>query len=74
LVRLPAATVTEAATVRFQLLVLRATTAPPVGATLESVTVHAPLAPELRLAGLQASDLTVTGATNERDADADVEL
>ena len=71
---LPAATVTGVATRRARLLALRATAAPPEGAALESVTVHVLLPAELRLAGLHVSEATLTGATKETDADAEVVL
>ena len=71
---LPAATVTGVATRRAKLLALTATAAPPDAAALVSVTVHVLLAAEPRLAGLQASQATLTGATKETDADAEVAL
>ena len=71
---LPAATVTEAGTERAALPLLTATAAPPDAAALESVTVHVLLAAGPRLAGLHASEATLTRATKETDADAEVVL
>ena len=58
-----AATVTEAGTVRVELVLVSVTLAPPVGAAWVKVTVH--VVDELwpRLVGLQASEETSTGAT-----------
>ena len=58
-----AATVTDAGTVSVGLVLVRVTFAPPAGAALVSVTVHVLDALCPRLAGLQASDDTSTGAT-----------
>jgi hypothetical protein len=59
----PAATVTDAGTVRVALVLVRVTAAPPVGAGLVSVIVQvlAELGP--RLVGLQASEETRTDVT-----------
>ena len=58
-----AATVTEAGTVSAALVSLKVTTAPPVGAAFDSVTVQVldPFGP--KLVGLHASEDTRTGAT-----------
>jgi hypothetical protein len=56
------------------LSLLTATAAPPDAAALVSVTVHVLLPAELRLAGLHVSEATLTGATKETDADAEVVL
>ena len=58
-----AAAVTEPATVKEVLLLERATIAPPVGAALVNVTVQALKELGPRLAGVQASEETNTGAT-----------
>ena len=71
---LPAATVTVADAERALLPLLTATVAPPDGATLLSVTVHVLLAAGPRLAGLHTSEATLTRATKETDADAEVAL
>jgi hypothetical protein len=71
---LPAATVTVAGAEKAALLLLTAIAAPPNAAAFESVTVHVLLAAELRLVGLHVSEATLTGATKERDADAEVAL
>jgi hypothetical protein len=71
---LPAATVTEAGAERAALPLLTATAAPPDAAALESVTVHVLLAAGPRLAGLHTSEATLTRATKETDADAEVAL
>jgi hypothetical protein len=54
----PAATVTEAGTVRERLALVRVTLAPPIGAGWERLTVHTELPPLLKLAGRQARDVT----------------
>ena len=59
-----AATVTDAGTVRAELVFVRVTLAPPVGAGWVKVTVHALEAFGPRLVGLQASEETNTGATS----------
>jgi len=56
------ATVTEAGTVRTELLLESDTVAPPLGAAAERVTVQALLDPELRVVGLQVRAVTRTGA------------
>jgi hypothetical protein len=58
-----AVTVTDAGTVRAELVFVRVTLAPPVGAGWVKVTVHALEAFGPRLVGLQASEETRTGAT-----------
>ena len=57
-----AATVTDAGTVSSALLSDTVTVVAAVGA-FDSVTVHVLLAEEFKLAGEQASDMSVTGAT-----------
>ena len=57
-----AATVTEEGTVRVPLLEDRDTVAPPVGATLDSVTVQVLLALEARVVGEQSTDERLVGA------------
>jgi hypothetical protein len=61
----PAATVTEAGTVRIALLLdsVTVTAAPPVGAALDRVTVQALVALDPRLAGAHVIEDTSTGAT-----------
>jgi hypothetical protein len=54
-VLLPAATVTEVGVVKSVLLSERATTAPPVGAALFSVTVQLLTPPDVSVAGLQVN-------------------
>jgi hypothetical protein len=58
-----AATVTDAGTVRVELLFVRATLAPPVGAGWVNVTLQVLEESGPRLAGLQAKEETKTGAT-----------
>jgi len=58
----PAATVTDAGTVSRALLSDTVTVVAAVGA-FDSVTVHVLLAEEFRLVGVQANDVSVTGAT-----------
>jgi hypothetical protein len=58
-----AATVTDAGTVRVELVLARVTLAPPAGAALVSVTVQVLDALAPRLVGLQASEEINTGAT-----------
>jgi hypothetical protein len=70
----PAPTVTDAGTGTVLVLLLSVTAAPPTGATLESVTVQVLVVAGLRLVGLHASDVTVTGATREIVADCEVPL
>jgi hypothetical protein len=57
----PDATVAEAGTVNAALLSEIATAVPPAGAACDMVTVQVELAPEAMLAGVHASDDTVTG-------------
>ena len=59
----PAATATELGTVRLELLFVRDTLKPPVGALPLSWTVHVELLDAPRLAGAQDSALTVGPAT-----------
>ena len=59
----PAVTVTDAGTESEALLLPRVTTDPPIGAACERVTVHVLTALWPRLAGLQASVDTSTGAS-----------
>jgi len=59
----PAATVTEAGTLRRAFLLASATAAPPAGAVWVSVTVHRLTAPWPRLVRLQDTPETRTGAT-----------
>jgi hypothetical protein len=59
----PAATVTDAGTVRVELVLVRVTAAPPVGAALVSVTVQVLEELGPRLVGLQARELTAADAT-----------
>ena len=59
----PAATVIDAGTVSTVLLLVSVTAAPPVGAACVRVTVQVLDAFCPKLAGLHASDDTVTGAT-----------
>jgi hypothetical protein len=54
----PAATVTDAGTVRVELVLVKVTVAPPVGAAWVRVTVHVLEEFGPRLAGLQASKET----------------
>jgi hypothetical protein len=58
-----AATVTDAGTVRVELVLVRVTEAPPVGAAWVRVTVQVLEEFGPRLVGLQASEETSTGAT-----------
>jgi hypothetical protein len=58
-----AATMTNAGTTRVELLLDRAMLAPPAGAACVKVTVQVLEALGPRLAGLQASAETITGAT-----------
>jgi hypothetical protein len=58
-----AATVIDAGTVSVAFVLVRVTSAPPAGATFVSVTVQVLEAFAPRLAGLQESDDTSTGAT-----------
>jgi hypothetical protein len=53
-----AATVTDGGTLRVELVLERVTVAPPAGAALLSVTVHAELLELLTLVGLQDRELT----------------
>ena len=58
-----AATVTDAGTVRVELVLVRVTIAPPEGAALVSVTVQVLEELGPRLVGLQASEETSAAAT-----------
>ena len=64
----PDATVTDAGTGRAGLLLETDTTAPPLGAVLESVTVHAVLAPGPMLLGVHESKVGTTVVTNDNEA------
>jgi hypothetical protein len=55
----PAATVTDVGTVRVELVLVRVTMAPPVGAACVSVTVQVELLELLRVVGRQDRELTV---------------
>jgi hypothetical protein len=70
----PAATVTEVGTVNAAWLLLKDTTAPPVGAGLESVTVQELDAFDPKLVGLHASEDISTGATRLMVAGAELLL
>ena len=59
----PAATVTEAGTVRAMLLLERSTAAPPAGAAAVSLTVQAAEEPEATLVGVQVSVDNVGGVS-----------
>jgi len=61
----PAATATEAGTVRALLLLDSATVRPPLGAATETVTVHVDEAPEVTVAGWQLSAETVSPTAME---------
>ena len=67
-IELPAATVTEAGTVRTALLPETATSSPPEGAPLFSVTVQVVAAPDTTVAGEQLSVEGTTGATRLSEA------
>jgi hypothetical protein len=69
-----AATVTEAGTVRVELVFVRVTLAPPVGAGWVNVSVQVLEAFCPRLVGLQASEETRTGATRLKVALAELPL
>ena len=69
-----AATVTEAGTVSVALVLVRVTTAPPVGAGWVRVTVQVLEALGARLVGLQTSEETSTDATRLMVAVAEVLL
>ena len=55
----PAATVTDAGTVKYVVLLDNVTAAPLVPATLDNVTVHVALPPELKLEGEHETELIV---------------
>lgn len=61
----PAATVTEAGTVKFALLLVSVTTSPPAGAVAESVTVQVDVPLLDRIAGVHASELTRAFGTRD---------
>jgi hypothetical protein len=69
-----AGTVTEVGMVRAGLLEDRATTAPPVGAALDSVTVHGVLALEARLEAAHCREERLTRAVRDNAADAEEPL
>ena len=62
----PAATVTDPATVNRTLLLESETTAPPLGAAFDSVTVQVLRAAVLRVVGAHAKEVTRVGADRER--------
>ena len=64
----PAGTVIEAGTVNSGLLLDSAIAAPPVGAGVESVTVHVAEVLLARLSGAQTNELMVPGTTKETAA------
>jgi len=64
----PAATVTEAGTVRAATLLESDTAAPPDAAAADNATVQVEVAPVARLAGTQDSELKTTGANSETEA------
>ena len=70
----PAATVTDAGTVSIALVLVSVTAAPPAGAACVNVTVQVLDAFCPKLAGLHASDETVTGATRVTVAFAELPL
>jgi hypothetical protein len=69
-----AATVTDAGTVRVELVLDRATEAPPAGAALFRATVQVLKALGPRVAGAQASEEMRIGATRDTLAEVDVPL
>ena len=70
----PEATITDAGTVRAELLLDSVTVAPPVGAGWPRVTVHVVEELVLRLAGVQVREDISTGATSVTVAVAEVLL
>jgi hypothetical protein len=64
----PVATVTEAGTDSPELLLERATIAPPEPAGCDKVTLQVDVPPELRLTGAHDRRLTTVGANSVRDA------
>jgi hypothetical protein len=64
LVVAPAATVTEAGTVRSPLLLDSETAAPPTGAAADMVTVQVDVPPLPKLVSVQPSELSTTGAVS----------
>ena len=64
----PEATVTDAGTVSAAALLDKVTVIPPDPAVCDNVTVQVEVAPELRLVGLQATELTVVGAASRMEA------
>jgi len=69
-----AATVTDAGTLRVELVLVKVTLAPPVGAAWVRVTVQVLEEFGPRLVGLQASEETSTGATRLKLALAELPL
>ncbi|MGA9108372.1 MAG: hypothetical protein WB359_23765 [Bryobacteraceae bacterium] len=63
----PDATLTEPGTVNAVTLLDSVTVMPPEPAAWDSVTVHADVPPELRLAGLHDTRLTTVGATSSTE-------
>ncbi|MGB9454587.1 MAG: hypothetical protein WCB12_00965 [Bryobacteraceae bacterium] len=63
----PDATVTEAGTVNAAALLDNTTVIPLEPAACDSVTMHADVPPELRLAGLHDTRLTTVGATSNTE-------
>src|SRR5579872_2005284 len=70
----PAATITDAGTIRFELVFVSVTLAPPVGAACVNVTVHVLEAFCPRLVGLHVNEDTTTGATRLTVAFAELPL
>lgn len=64
----PAKTVTDVGTVSSALLLESVTTAPPVAAACESVTVQVDVPADPSVGGLHARELTVVGAVKEKVA------
>ena len=63
-----AATVTDDGTVSSELLSDTVTAVPPEGAALDSVTVHVLFPAEVRLVGVQLSEVSDNGGTRPIDA------
>ena len=64
----PAATVTEAGTVRRLLLLVSETVAPPAGAAADNVTVQVEVALLARLVSVQPSDVSAAGGVSVKFA------